>query len=595
MGVKGYLLHRNLVHLNQIKCAKDPNELPVAMCESFLCSCVENNHECDSENSIVPLITSFSSSQKDFVKASNKFFKFEVYESPLKSDENDIDNADREMDAPKEVEMESIEKDDEKDSIIDPNSLQSGDVIYEWEHLNGAIHDLSSLDMFDLLVQAACDDIDQNPNDTALYLCLHEVYAQRHKLSGSKHDMENAIKSLETSLEIIYHANSIGMTGWLGYGKSTVLDRALERPYFTLSNLASFYASNQDWNASVAILKSLMLRCEQHLPRYHPISIVTILDVAAGLTELGKETIAQNYIRQARSRLAMYLYEQEDACRRLQSIHSSRKEEPYHYFKLVGLDHYSMLRSFTQSMRLSLSRNMLKHIPNENCAKALNYCFVSDSLMVLGRCLKNARLDPGADNEIGMLFRLAGEEYRRSLNLLVLSKGPSHPNSISISCGLAYCLSELNKPDEGLNILSTVISSSLKTLNSTKKQYHLQSSIDMPVNICENDDDNFKIVTSIMGLSLRESIASALRLMAYLHMKEMPNGERQAAAIGQMRMALELMTKSDSSENTKSSKSIRRSIKKELKALLEDNRCSTTRKQSVTRPDGASPTASTAV
>lgn len=239
---------------------------------------------------------------------------------------------------------------------------------------------------------------------------------------------------------------------------------------------------------------------------------------------------------------------------------------------------------------------MLRHIPNECCAKILNYCFVSDSLMVLGHCLKNARFDSGTDKEIDMLFRIAGEEYRRSLNIIVRSKGSSHPNSISMSCGLAYCLSQLNKPNEGLKILSTVISSSLKRLNTAKNQYRSQNPIDVPIHIGEDYDDNFKIVTSKMGLSLRESLASALRLMAYLHLKEKSNEEGRASAIGQMRIALEIITQSDSSELTKSCKSIRRTIKKELKALLEDTRYSAIiGNQSSMRSDGASPAASAAV
>jgi hypothetical protein len=614
LGMRGYLLHRNLVHLSQMKCTKYPELLPVSMCESCLCSCVENNDELDSDHSVVQLITSFSSSPQDFIQRSNEYRlkpeihqqrslnqeiksdtleldrKLEIDGLPRNADKNDASMADI-SDSIQELAIDNGEKGSANDNSVYANALQSDDEMYEWEYLNRDIRNLSPLDMIDLLVQAACDDIDQNPNDTVLYLCLHEVYAERYKISGSKYDMENAKKSLETSLEITYHANSIGMTGWLGYGKSTVLDRALERPYFTLSNLASFHASSEDWTSSVSILKSLMLRCEHHLPLYHPITIVTILDVAAGLTVLNKEKIAQNYIIQARSRLVMYLQEQEDACRRLHTMHLSRKEEPYQYFKLVGLDHYSMLRSFTQSMRVSLRRKLLKRIPNENFPKILNHCFVSDSLMVLGHCLKNVKSDSGNDKEIDMLFSLAGEEYRRALNALIPSKGSSDPNSIAVSCGLAYCLSELKRPNEGLHLLSTIISSSLHTLQTGKKQNHPQNIFELE----EDYDGNFKIITSKLGLSLRESIASALRLMAHLHLEERPNEEGRVAAIGQMRIALELITKSESSVETKHCKSMRRTIKKELKTLLEDTRYSAADNISLTRPNGTSPTASAAV
>ena len=93
-------------------------------------------------------------------------------------------------------------------------------------------------------------------------------------------------------------------------------------------------------------------------------------------------------------------------------------------------------------------------------------------------------------------------------------------------------------------------------LNTAKNQYRSQNPIDVPIHIGEDYDDNFKIVTSKMALGLRESLASALRLMAYLHLKEKSNEEGRASAIGQMRIALELITQSDSSELTKSCKSI---------------------------------------
>lgn len=581
LGDTGYKLHSDLMRLNYMRQKRYTKAPFKHLCSHTLCPCSEKSGQDDSVHNLLDLISIYLDSPLKLPytgerkSLSNNGIHSEniIKVEPISSNASDFfeptDDVILVNDETENLSSLQNELNSEKNSAFDAEEKRN----LIWNDIRKEVKDVSQLDLIDLLLEAACNSIDENPNDTALYNCIHEIYSRRYRLSRSTVDHDNAVKALETSLEITDHANLVGMTGWLGYGKSNVLDRVLERPYFTLFNLAAFYAMNKDWKTSVSVLRSLLLRCEQHLPLYHPITIVTLLDLSAGLSMVDNHKSGQNYRKRAWSRLTLYLREQQEACLHIHSMHRCAESEPFEYYKLVGLDHFSMLTSFCGYMRSLLRRKLLRAIPEDHPIAVLNAVFVADSLLVLANCFKNSDINAFNKEQHQKLYAIAAEDFRNILNRSVLSKGSFHPSTISISCGLANCLVGLDKTTEALNLLSSIISPSLQQLNRSSNM--TRNSEMLASN--EPFDIDYNIIANKIDLSLRESTAFAMRLFANLHLKVMPSAEGRVSGTGLLRKALEIISESRDESETKVSKSLRRLLKKEIKELVEQNQNESTK------------------
>jgi hypothetical protein len=58
-------------------------------------------------------------------------------------------------------------------------------------------------------------------------------------------------------------------------------------------------------------LASLVVRCQQYLPLYHPITLPSLLDLAIAASMVGKTAFAERAVLRADERLSAYLSEME--------------------------------------------------------------------------------------------------------------------------------------------------------------------------------------------------------------------------------------------------------------------------------------------
>jgi hypothetical protein len=290
----------------------------------------------------------------------------------------------------------------------------------------------------------------------------------------------NALKALSTCIEIIDSSNARGMVGWLGYGKSNVLDRSINRPFETHSELASFYAESHEWNSASRILATLVLRCEQNLPLYHPFTITSLLDLAAACMENGENIKAVKFTSRARHRLYLYLDEQEQACLKMLSLDNSDSNDScssknWDYLKHFGLDHLEMMRSFVTSMHSLMGRQFLKSLPKNHPVKLLSMCFVGDMFSSLATILcKKSNHNNSLDQRGVELFSegitawtMSATYYKKALKGWAESSNLYHSDLFAASHRLAHCLKQLRMTDKALHVLSASLSLFLETARKT--------------------------------------------------------------------------------------------------------------------------------
>ena len=385
---------------------------------------------------------------------------------------------------------------------------------------------ITEFDISEYVINSACGDVEADPHDVASYLCLHRIYRERFIITKSSFDKENAIKTLATSIDIIDHSNAVGMVGWLNYGKSHDLHKSLERPFEILASLASFHALSKDWSSSTNVLRSLILRCEQHLPLYHPITITTLIDLAAAMMENGEIEGSIRFSQRARNRLMMYLNEQEDGCMMMHSMNMELKDEFQNdgeeYYKLVGLDHLEMLKAFVLSMDTLVEREMMSLLRGNHPMKCLYFCFVGDSYSVLASSLSTISkhtidhlVRPEHSSGSTIAWATAGKFYRKALRGWV-SSGVCHPDVMSTTCSLARCLKELGRMNEALNLLSSVINSSLQKLQHCAKKRKFRPKI-------------------------FEAVAKCIWTLATYTAEDKPNQEGRISCMKLLKTAIELL------------------------------------------------------
>jgi len=440
---------------------------------------------------------------------------------------------------------------------VDLNDISDGkDIVRDmWSNiicsLCEEIKDCSKLDIIDAFIHVASVDISKNPRDIALFMCLQDILNARYSESRDKADLECVRNALKRCLVIADQANSVGMMGWLEYGTSNALDRTMERPLDILAHIGAFHASIGDWVSSVDTLWSLVKRCEFHLPLYHPLTVVSMLDLAAATMEVGKELQAEKLIKRASQRIAFYLGEQEQACFLMWSEKNEDCGESDQYFDYhthSGLDHFDMLRAYASTLRFLLRRRMSNIVGQNHAVTFLHHCFVGDTLSVLANCvslgdkgsvvdrsfLRDQQVDDSLSGNSRYIWAIACGHYRFALNGWAKKYGLHHPSVLSTSCGMARCLRELNKRDEAINILSSVIASqgSLSNLNPTRGTLRCFQSSFMFSQL-HRYPGKWKPMKVSSTSSYLLSIASCIWSMGLYTIEERPNerGRRKALAL----------------------------------------------------------------
>ena len=426
--------------------------------------------------------------------------------------------------------------------------------LQKWEKEQNRNEEDKSLDLLEYALKNASMDISARPHDASLYLCIHDLYVERFLRTKSEADKKNAEKAILRSIEMIENANAIGMVGWVGYGKRHVLDRALERPFETQSNLASFYGLTNNWNASVSVLRSLILRCDQHLPLYHPITITTLVDLAAALLENGESDLAFKFCRRARDRLLMYLHEQDEACSRMQTMRKSSstdhdRSQNEEYYKLVGLDHLDMLKVFAKNMNDLLSRKMMSVLRWCHPMRLLFFCFVGDSFSVLASNisresdkLRDSQAQSEYCAESESTWTMAGKYYKQALRGWAKIKEPNHPDIMSTACSLARCLSELGRKREALRLLSSIVESAKRALDVEQTSSQEDGVTTCGISPAPSSDlekkSNQRYTTNTV-----ETLVVCVWSMAVYTMEDRPNEEGRVRAMGFLKSGIEILEK----------------------------------------------------
>jgi len=265
-------------------------------------------------------------------------------------------------------------------------------------------------------------------------------------------------RTLLRSLNLANQAISDGMTGWFEYGNTGMLERSVDRTFEVMESLACLHAEQERWDVAVDIFRSLLMRCEQYLPLYHPMTLVALLDLSGALQQASQYHQAQLVAGRASQRLALYLSEQEENFLDARSDWMSLPTEERISFRLHSAgDFLSMLEEFTKSMERLLGRQFVRSLGPIHSALLLNYSMLGDSFAVLANCHS---IFAGQD-ETSKSFRywsLSCKNYRVAFEGWA-KRGQSlrHTNVSTLACGMARCLREMGQLEKAVQILSTVL------------------------------------------------------------------------------------------------------------------------------------------
>jgi hypothetical protein len=268
-------------------------------------------------------------------------------------------------------------------------------------------------------------------------------------------------RTLLTSLNTANQAMSVGMTGWLEYGSSTILDRSMDRTFEIMERLAHYYAVNGKLDISVDVLRSLLVKCEFNLPLHHPITLVVLLDLSGALLVSSQDEQARRLVWQASHRLSKYLGEQETMyCNAIDEWSNLPPEDKLIFRRRTADDFLSMLRAFVSFLEELLGREFPGVLGPTSETVLLNHCLLGDSMAVLANCLSMKELDHLViQRESTSVWTCAMKHYRAAFEgWAKVGRSLSHPNTVSAACGLCRCLRELGKLEQAINILSMVVS-----------------------------------------------------------------------------------------------------------------------------------------
>ena len=285
--------------------------------------------------------------------------------------------------------------------------------------------------------------------------------------------------TLLRSLSLSNQAMSVGMAGWLEYGSSDLLDRSVDRAFEVMENLASLHAQQGRWIVAVDILRALVMKCEQHLPLYHPLTLVSMLDLAGALAEVSEKEKAKKISALVLQRLALYLSEQEEHFLDARNDWlTSPKAERIAFQEHSAADFVIMLAEFVKALLKLEKRDVLRLLRKNNSAVMLNHSVIADSLGVLANCAalnERAGVELLAVHNSNLCWSLACQYYRRAFEgWSKVGQTLHHPNTSALACGLARCLRETGESKKAIRILETVVSARQKEATRKKGKKKLR-------------------------------------------------------------------------------------------------------------------------
>jgi hypothetical protein len=345
-----------------------------------------------------------------------------------------------------------------------------------------------------------------SPRDFSSFYCLYVLarrldylYLVTRRPDDSK-DVEKAsqawnvkVKEIQTiakrlllrSLAISNQATSTGMVGWLEYGSSNPLERTLSLPFEVLGQLSCNLAAADDWDSASDVLGSLVLRCEQLLPPYHPTTLSAMLDLSAASSMAGNTVLAQGLITRVSDLLSLYLSQHE---RLFYERQQTLAQFEYSGDKVVcfddGEDIISLLKAFATSFLGQLSREFLRIVPPSHEVKLFNHSFVADALAVLANCLsagedRSTEPMPNSKKTVGestsskahkYYWSLAYEHYQQALRGWLRVSTLTHPSTAATAYSVARSLRELGMLDQALKILTALTSALKENLENPQMQ-----------------------------------------------------------------------------------------------------------------------------
>jgi hypothetical protein len=351
------------------------------------------------------------------------------------------------------------------------------------EELRKAV--FSDGDLFLAILEKACLDTSRRPRDLPIhYSCYLILRSVLHNANDTDHlpflgfnvntraELANhAKRCLMRALSISNQALSVGMYGWLEYGTRSPLVRLLGQPFDLLRLLAYDYALLGHWNHSERILKERLLRCEQHLPRYHPTTLICMIDLAVASQNTGQKRFASRLVSQASLRLSDYLAEMEKGV--LLNLSKSTKVVGKASDTVVRIEHgrdsLTMLQAFVSIMRQEMKREMVDIVllAESNEAILINHCFLGEALCIFANCRAASRALSGCRKEVrgahDPLWTEAASHFHLALSGFIVQQDLKSMVVARAAFGLTRCLRESNESEKALEILSLVTSRHLQS------------------------------------------------------------------------------------------------------------------------------------
>lgn len=401
-------------------------------------------------------------------------------------------------------------------------------------------------DVFLSILEAAASETTRHPRDFPTHCCcyfilrtvLHNPTDERNIESlgfGVKNRKDLAKYTnlcLQRALKISNQAMSVGMYGWLEYGTRSPLARLLVQPFNLLRLLAYDYARLGEWDKAAETLTSQFLRCEQQLPRYHPTTLICMIDLAVASRRIGEDDFASRLLSQTAARLSDYLKEMEKDF--LSCLAKSTKLGGKPGDTVVRIEHgrdaLLMLRSFVSIMRREMKREMVEIASNNDEAILANHCFFGEALCILVNCKSASRALVGCPKrlrtECDPLWKEAADHFSFSLDGLLLRQDISSMSVARSAFGVARCLRELNESDKALEILSIIAAQHLGPCKANVAEQ--ETSIGIP----ESQRKQFLYVPRKVTPSLLKNIVASicLWLMAALALDSSPDEEGRGIA-----------------------------------------------------------------
>lgn len=315
------------------------------------------------------------------------------------------------------------------------------------------------------LVSFGAKEVIDSPRDAAAFHCLHTILVHLEKnfplaAADRIHSQEDtvslSIQCLLRCMALTDQSTSSGMMGWHEFGSNRMSDGI-----YSLSNqLASAFASRGQWKESGDVLRAMLLRCEQHLPLYHPITLAVLLDLAGVLAKLCKREQSQTLIIVATHRLGIYLEEVESSYfRDLNEAFNVDVADKSAFRIEKGCGSLSLLKAFVGEAERLSTRPMLSLFGPSHDVSITNGRLLADAFATLANCVSaGERLQgvPQSAETSAMYWRLAFIHYHRAFKVLTLSKGSENVSTVTVALSLARCLRQLGQPARALELLENV-------------------------------------------------------------------------------------------------------------------------------------------